>query len=337
MSYDAKPIWFYQVSKSSSHIRQAIDKFYRSWLPEHSRSADLQLYHYTTLKGLKGIIGNRSIRLTHTSTLNDPTELKYGKELILSILNNELSNKHEEIIEKLLFALISQIEIFDEIIYQTYVACFCESSSLLSQWRAYGHRGGGYNLGFEFTSDTKFYHTPGHSEEESFVILRKIIYEPDKQKKLITDYVSLIVSYANDAIKYFKNHDGIPKGWASSAALESASILFDLMLSFKNSVFSEENEWRLILTRTHWYKPDQLQFGENEKGLTPYIETHIIERKEDKTVFPLRTIKFGPMLDISSTKSALKLYVRKEAVSENNIKIDANKIHISDAGFSLRV
>lgn len=335
MSYNAKEIWFFNPARSTPQIRQAIEYFWKSWLPEHSTDDNLQLYHYTTIDGLKGIIRNRSIWLTHTSTLNDPTELKYGKELILKILNNEKSNKHEEPIDRFLHALTVEVNRFDEIMYETYVACFCKSDNLLSQWRAYGHRGGGYNLGFTFTSDTKFYHTSDLSEKESHVILRKIIYDSNKQKEIVTNYVSSIISYAKDATKYFKNHGG-PEAWEAMAAMESANILCDLMLSFKNPAFSEENEWRLILARQSHHKAEQLQFKESEKGLTPYFETYLIEKVDGKSFFPLHSIKFGPMLDVSRTKSALTLFVRKEAASENNIKINANAIRISGAGYSLR-
>lgn len=336
MSYDAKEIWFYNPERSDPQIRQAIENFWKSWLPEHSTDDDLQLYHYTTIDGLEGIIKNRSMWLTHTSTLNDPTELKYGKEIILKILNNEISNGHDETIDILLHSLKVQVNSFDEIMYEAYVACFCKSDNLLSQWRAYGHMGGGYNLGFTFTSNTRFYHTPDHSEKESHVILRKIIYDYNKQEEFVTEYVSSIISYAKDAIKYFKNHGGIPEIWESMAAMEAANILCDLMLSFKNPVFSEENEWRLILVRQSQHKAEQLQFRENEKGLIPYFETYLIEKKEDKSLFPIHSIKFGPMLDESSTKSALTLFVRKEASLESNIEINANAIRISGAGYSLR-
>jgi hypothetical protein len=336
MSYSAKEIWFYNPVRSTPQIRQAIENFWKFWLPEHSTDDDLQLYHYTTIEGLKGIIKNRSIWLTHTSTLNDPTELKYGKEIILKTLNDEISKGYEETINRFLHSIKIQVNSFDEIMYEAYVACFCRSDNLLSQWRAYGHRGGGYNLGLTFTSDTKFYHTPDISEKESHVILRKIIYDYNKQQKFVTEYVSSIISYARDALKYFENHGGIPEAWESIASMEAANILCDLMLSFKNPVFREENEWRLILVRQSQYKAEQLQFRENEKGLIPYFETYIINSKEGNPLFPLHSIKFGPMLDESSTKAALTLFIRKKAALESNIKIDANAIQISGAGYSLR-
>jgi len=336
MSYKAKSIWFYNPTVSTPQIRQAIQKFSESWLPIHSRDNDLQLYHYTTINGLKGIIGNRSIWFTHISTLNDPTELKYGKELIINLIKNEINKKNDLIINKILTLLIEEINRFDEIMYETYVACFCESDNLLSQWRGYATKGGGYNIGLVITSDTKFYHTLDESEKESYIILRKIIYNAEIQNKIIKDYISLIIKYLNDAIKYYKSRGGFPAIWENMAAMESVNILFDIMFTLKNSVFSEENEWRLIIVRQTDHKANQLQFRENEKGLIPYINTFIIEKNENDLFFPIRSINIGPMLDVTKTKSALKLFIRKESASESKIKINANGIRILNAGYSLR-
>ena len=118
--------------------------------------------------------------------------------------------------------------------------------------------------------------------------------------------------------------------------MESANILFDLVLSFKNPVFNEENEWRLIYGRLASYKPEQLKFRETKEGLIPYIETYIVEDLEGKSVFPLSSIKFGPMLDDARTKSALQLFVNKEAVSDNKISINVNDVRITGAGYELR-
>ena len=289
-----------------------------------------------TLEGLKGILNSRSIWFTHTSTLNDPLELKYGKQIILDILNEATNNENEDNIKNLLKNLSVHVNAFNTMITQTYVACFCESENLLSQWRSYAAQGGGYNLGLRFQSNTKYYHTLDDTEEDSYVILRKMVYDVDEQRGLISDYISSIVTSSGDAIKHYNEHGGIPDAWAAIAGMESANILFDLVLSFKNPVFNEENEWRLIYGRLASYKPEQLKFRETKEGLIPYIETYIVEDLEGKSVFPLSSIKFGPMLDDARTKSALQLFVNKEAVSDNKISINVNDVRITGAGYELR-
>jgi len=336
MSYDAKSIFFLQPSMSTPQIKAAMSLFIERWLPKHSSTADLKLYHYTTVEGLKGILNRRSIWLTHTSTLNDPLELKYGKQLIIDILNEAINNENEDNIKNLLKRLSTYVTAFDTILYQTYVACFCKTENLLSQWRSYAAQGGGYNLGLRFQSNTKFYHTIDDTEENSYVILRKMIYNVNEQKELVSNYISFIIKSSKEALKSFKERDDIPEAWPFIAASECVNIFFDLILSFKNPVFQEEKEWRLIKVMEAEHKPEILRFREISEGLIPYLETFIFDDLEGEYTFPLFEINFGPMLDNARTKSVLELFLNKEAASSNKIKIDASSTKISGTGYILR-
>lgn len=336
MSYKAKEIWFLSADQPTPQLAQAIRNFYKLWLPIHSHKEKLELFHYTTLEGLKGIVKNRSLWFTHTSSLNDPSELEYGKDLIVDILMKEKINKHEKIIDDFLQSLIDNMNMFSKVMYETYIACFCESNNLLSQWRGYAASGGGYNLGFEFTSDTKFYHTKDESSDDSYVILRKIQYLLKDQIEKVENYISSLLCYANDAIVYLNKHGGVQSHWPQMAAMESSNPFFDLMFSFKNPVFKEEKEWRLIKSRFKERKPEQIKFRENAKGVIPYLETFMFEDIEGQLFFPLRSIKLGPTHDTLSTKSALDLFIRKESVLENKITLNADGVNLSDAGYVLR-
>lgn len=335
MSYISKPIFFFEPANSTSQIKKAMLSFLDSWLQKHSSKDELKLYHYTTLDGLKGIIKNRSIWLTHISNLNDPLELKYGEDLILDLIQKASNEESDENIIQLLKYLSDFVKSFNSATHQTYVACFCEAENLLSQWRAYGARGGGYNLGFGFGSNTKFSHSLGENAD-SYVLLRKIVYDFEEQKGLISNYISSIIRASHDAIKYFKENSGIPDAWSAIAATEAVNILFDLKLSFKNPVFAEENEWRLIKGRQTHYKPEQIKFRESKDGFIPFIETFLYEETKDKKVFPLSSIKFGPTLDEDKTKPGLKLFLFNESVADNMIELNANNISVTGAGYVLR-
>ena len=119
MGYEAREIVFFQPVKSTRQIKQAMTKFFETWLPMHSSSEDLDLYHYTTLEGLKGIINSRSIWFTHTSTLNDPLELKYGKQLIVNKLSEKIKDVNDTNIEILLQSMSRDLNAIDIIKYQT--------------------------------------------------------------------------------------------------------------------------------------------------------------------------------------------------------------------------
>lgn len=336
MKYKAKEIWFFEPVESTPQIRKSMETFYSEWLNKHSSDESLILYHYTNLDGLKGILNTRSIWLTNTSTLNDPTELTYGKDIILNSLNDKFVEETEPLIKDLLSDIIAHVMTYESISFKTYVACFCEENNLLSQWRAYGHYGGGYNLGFKFNSNTEFYHRLDDSRNKSYVILRKIIYNPIEQHKFVSDYLSSIISSAKEAIVQNDNGRNLPSYWASMASMEAVNILIDLLLSFKNPVFSEEKEWRLIFARQASHKSEQLEFREADNNLIPYIDTEVVENINGNPSFPINSIQFGPTLDESSTRTALELYVNKVSTYNNRILIHPENININGAGYTLR-
>src|SRR5688572_29928312 len=58
-------------------------------LPEH-------LYHYTTTAGFLGIIRSERVWATHTSFLNDKSEIEYGAQLMNEVLDATSPQDAEE-------------------------------------------------------------------------------------------------------------------------------------------------------------------------------------------------------------------------------------------------
>ena len=56
--------------------------------------------------------------------------------------------------------------------FHSFVSCFCQSGNLLSQWRAYADKGGGYCIGFDFSEDVVVTPDPEivHSQNHSFSV-----------------------------------------------------------------------------------------------------------------------------------------------------------------------
>src|SRR5581483_7479444 len=52
-------------------------------------SAPLSIYHYTTIRGLEGILKNKVIFATNSDFLNDHTEIELGQKAILSALGSD--------------------------------------------------------------------------------------------------------------------------------------------------------------------------------------------------------------------------------------------------------
>ena len=104
------------------------------------------LFHYTDGNGLIGILGSSSLWSTHFQSLNDASEMHYGRSLAWGLADTaEPGDKRR--------FLLRTMEIADSVIVQgatPYVVSFCSSGDLLSQWREYGGRGAGYSIAFGF-------------------------------------------------------------------------------------------------------------------------------------------------------------------------------------------
>jgi hypothetical protein len=116
-----------------------------------SRTPDKPLYHYTTQKGLLGIIKNREIWATHTQYLNDRREFLHAVDLvreeIKKLLDQETSNgSRQPVREQVLLRMQQSVSMSPEGI-NVCVCSFSEESDSLSQWRAYGGSSG-FAIGF---------------------------------------------------------------------------------------------------------------------------------------------------------------------------------------------
>ena len=144
-----------------------------------------ELFHYTSVAGLMGILDGQSLRMTHSSFLNDSTEISlFFEHRLVKVLESgvraELAADPElQVLPK--FARTPQEaeatilryakEMGDAIrtttlrFNQPYFACFStpsnehvRSDGLLSQWRGYG-KDGGYALVFDSKKLEEFLQT----------------------------------------------------------------------------------------------------------------------------------------------------------------------------------
>jgi hypothetical protein len=113
-----------------------------------------ELFHYTTVEGLKGIIESNSLWATSAYHLNDSSEIEYGCHLVTDILDEWVkANQQPGTAPTIpLLALDLVKDSFGQPFSRVgrhvgiYVSCFCDNGNLLSQWRAYG-QSGGYSIG----------------------------------------------------------------------------------------------------------------------------------------------------------------------------------------------
>ncbi len=335
MTYQPKSSYLFTPVFNTEEMQEAMESFSPVWLEKHKTVEGFVLYHYTTLSGLKGILKERALRFGHISTFNDPLEIQHGQKIITDILKDFIEKEESKNVKIFLNQLLVQVQAFGKNLFHAFVVCFCESGDLLSQWRAYAERGGGYCLGFQFSATTKISCNIERPDDRKFPFLRKVIYNKTEQEDLIKQYLEIVVDGSKKAFK-IKKYPYEPPEHAVVMAMQAANVLLDMLTSFKHDAFKEEKEWRLIRVTREDFQPESLQFREDGGELIPFRTTYIFDEKEnEKLEFPLNSIIFGPWLEPVRTRSAIALLLKHIAADSNTIKLEPT-INIKGSSYKLR-
>ncbi|MFC1548305.1 DUF2971 domain-containing protein [Candidatus Neomarinimicrobiota bacterium] len=338
MVYKSIAQWWLNPSYLTPELQLVIKSYHDDWLEEQIIDDGMLLHHYTTLEGMRSIIETRNLWCGHVSAFNDPSEIQYGKDLILDVLRQLKTKLEQRDLGVFLDGLITYIRAFGKTMYHPFAACFCESGNLLSQWRAYADRGGGYCLGLEFTPGTRIASDTESLSEGNPPFIRKVIYDEKQQRELVLAYIESVVKAAEDVLAGGGTPAGLDKSThLNMMAMQAVNPLFDMLITFKSSVFKEEQEWRLVRTTMEYHQADKIEFRESTGGLIPYRPTYIynIEQSESPQ-FPLRSICFGPTLDPIQNRSAIELFLHNIATDDHPIKLIPSNVQIKVPGYSLR-
>jgi hypothetical protein len=316
-------------------VRQIIEDFRNVWLDHHELSDGEELYHYTTDQGLKGIFENRTLWFGHYSSFNDPLELQYGKNLVQKILGEKIEEFGNRPIGQFYNSISTTISGFGKTLQHAYITCFCESGNLLSQWRAYSNNGGGYCVGFDFSSGVQIKPKSEGIDSGSSPILRKVIYKREKQER----FVNAVLNEAESNLR--KELEVVDKENAGLLAAriggDIANLLVDIILSYKHPAFEEEQEWRMIRTKLDTHEPEKLNFRSSDGGLVPYLKNNIYYEQEENYFFPVNSIQFGPSLEAERNEIAIELFLKhiRTTNDSRDIKIP-EEIEIKGPNFDLR-
>lgn len=280
------------------------------------------LYHYSTVSGVLGVLNSGKLWATNIWYLNDHGELAYGIDRILEMKEKRIQalidkteghekerqkNTLEELFKFLLQPLLDKEAIRS--IGRFYVSCFCENGDLLSQWRAYGDKGAGYSLGFRTSSLRKQFHEAnlGHSLPS---VIAKVEYKKDVQEKILNDIMDFHKENLDTALRN-RDEDQIQK--------TRRLLLSDLLVHiafFKNSAFSEENEWRAVSSLGHKGDKAHTKFRPSRDFLVPYIELPISEdsfssRSAGEEGDVIEEIIIGPHREPDLAKDSLVFFLEK--------------------------
>jgi hypothetical protein len=298
-----------------------------------SDSYNEPVYHYTSLKGFKGIIENNELWLTNSDFLNDRTECKELKNNADSV--KPKSTDWDEDTE-----FVWNITTSKESKSSLYLASFCKEPDSLSQWRAYGD----YCIGFNIDQLSK-------NGFRTF----KCLYSQDDIKNWMEDRLSLN-EWQFDLFK-----KGEFKQYKRAAFV---SLFNNAIMKYKNKSFSEESEIRLTTISNYTWEPYQ-----NSPGMygddppihfrdhvsfhfpIPYVkyidfetdtdnyrsieiqnetEDQMRERKRKseqqakRKSLPIESILIGPMPNQKEAEIAVKIFLHENGY--NNVKVKLSEI-----------
>lgn len=271
-----------------------------------------KLYHYTTQKGLFGIIEDKCIWATDIRYLNDSTEWFGGIALFLKALKKE-KEKRENSDEKKLLSLIKNsletLKFFEneKMKNSVYLCSFSEDKDHLSQWRAYSSNDVGYNIGFKLKTIKNIIEL----NKKKFVHFKLVpcIYKLLDQ----IDLVKKLIEETFNAYNYFKNENEKDKSFILYACNYFMNNFYELVPLIKNENFYAEKEWRLVTSfaKNMFYN---LQHRKGKFMPIPFIKFDFVDDK-NKDRLLIYKVHIGPTPHAElSKRSVISL------LSSNNIE-----------------
>jgi hypothetical protein len=253
-----------------------------------------RLFHYTNADGLLGILSSRKFWATHMKYLNDSSELSYGSALVADRIAN-LAKQYESVPQWKAFLDLAHMNrnAFEGFL-EAYAICFCTEGDLLSQWRGYGSSGGGYSIGLQPIPTNQPVTTARAISTETRPFLRKVIYDPEKQRELVD---IAIVEVSSIVVRYWEKQRSKEAKVLLFESCVSAlrDMLVNYLICLKNAVFEEEAEWRYVIVR-----PQKSSEGPPKKfrarsgAIVPYLEVDLFTQPHGEV--RISDIYCGPIL-----------------------------------------
>ncbi len=242
------------------------------------------LYHYTSADGFVGIMESGLLFSSHISVFNDPTELKYGINIINQKIRENIAIEPDEKVKSQIedfLPNLEHIELFFPNNEMIFGLSFSEDGDLLSQWREYGRNGKGYSIGIKKKTIKRCHglnieiFDKGIYNELFFV---KMIYDEDIQNDIGNKFYNFLKDTTCQGNNFRK---------------EYYSLIVLLAMVMKHDSYKEEKEWRLIFRGNSVSANENIIFYRvtNDK-IIPYIKFGYLENNEDIKVLDYNEISY---------------------------------------------
>lgn len=262
------------------------------------------LYHYTSFRGLLGIVESRVLWASDVRYMNDSAEMKHSVDLVRDDVTRRLAEGHHH--PKLLNQFLEWITYRITNGHMLFGASFRSNGNLLSQWRSYSAPGKGVSIGFD-PDDILL-----RARDQSFQI-GKCIYDSTVQRRLIEQIVDAVVDLADARGEGDDSAEGQPSRSYHPAFERVESDLLRIAALLKHPSFQEEEEWRIVSPVITDYVRSPVLFREGASMLVPYFEFKLTSGSGEP--ISLEHLFLGPTLNINLSMDSLKLYLAKQGIN----------------------
>lgn len=252
------------------------------------------LYHFTDVAGLKGILQTRSLWASLAMALEDTSEIKYALGRAKGILQRREVDGDSSVLNEIVPLLVpGNSRIIDTLGMKTYLVSLRANVDESAHWEKYGRAGKGFAIAFAL----KPLVIPG-------VFPLPVLYDPVAQDKLLRDFIESNTKLF-DELRHKCPHENL-WGLRQRAIQFTAMGLWTLAPLVKDSLYSREEEWRLIVVDLEHV---QVQYG---KGLSKEVRVRHCNGRDihykvlQYDALPIVGLELGPDAAITENDAILK-------------------------------
>jgi hypothetical protein len=273
------------------------------------------LYHYTSHKILRSIVEDRQLRISHVYYMNDANEIKYGAELLKTVVAERQNRETDQTLIEFLIEFREWLNQLIGLPHYIFVFSLTEKGNLLSQWRAYTPSGeAGVSIGFSQEGLKKL------AAERGFELIQ-CLYDKKEQLGILNSELDAIVE------KFIKDKPSINTAGRPanqkyvSYCYQHSERLLKAFCRIKDPYFQEESEWRLVSKYYENYADPEIKFREGRTTLVPFIEFPLANIHEDDRLFeqvyvgpsPNFNLAYSAIVSFLSNKKACKITINSQS------------------------
>jgi Protein of unknown function (DUF2971) len=280
------------------------------------------LYHYTSLEALAGILKSDSIWATAAEYLNDPAEGRYQNASIAKEMADLCKQEHPtpEFNTYSVEWFSSLIEKMIAMRGQTYIFSLSKSSESAAQWMAYGKYGKGVCIEFAGSEISKIGPEILNIDNNGATVLPlEVTYlAPEnvntKARSLLNEVLDLVGNEFYPNIQHPMTPDAALQGLIRCNPNSDQNLRFRARMtlstmSFKHPAYESEQEVRLVSNYLSMRTDVPHEFRIRNDEIIPYQIWSVKSNnsRDEKALLPITRIIAGPALSENQVRAIRSL------------------------------